>query len=149
MRVRDICTRQAVWIGPAASVREAAQLMRKRHVGALVVAEQPNGERLPVGMLTDRDIVIEVVASGCDALGMRVGDIMARDVATCTEEEFLLDAVERMRVRGVRRLPVLNARGGLAGLLSVNDVYGALGVHMQELSRALTRGQAREMELRT
>jgi CBS domain-containing protein len=148
MRVQDVCTHRAVSISPAATVREAAQTMRTFHVGALVVVEQPNGERVPVGMLTDRDIVVAIVAADVSPGMVKVGDVMAREPATCSEDEQLLDAVERMRTHGIRRLPVLNAKGGLCGLLSADDIYGALGVYLQEMSRALTREQMREMEMR-
>lgn len=149
MQVHDICTHEVVSISPAASVVEAARLMRARHVGVLVVVEQPNGERIPVGVLTDRDIVLEVVAPEAPCARLRVDDVMTREPATCSEDEQLLDAVARMRAYGIRRLPVLNPKGGLCGLLSLDDIYGALGVYLQEMSRALTRGQVREMEART
>lgn len=149
MQVQDVCTHQAVSVSPAASVTDAARLMRQRHVGMLVVVEQPDGERIPVGVLTDRDIVIEVVAPEVPCAQLRVDEVMTRDPAVCSQDEQLLDAVARMRLHGIRRLPVLNAKGGLCGLLSLDDIYGALGVYLQEMSRALTRGQAREMEVRT
>lgn len=148
MRVGDICTHDAVSISPAASVEDAARMMRKRHVGSLVVVEQPNGERVPVGIISDRDIVLSVVAQGVPYGQLRVNDVMTREPATCAAEEQLLDAVARMRTYGVRRLPVLNPKGGLCGLLSLDDVYGALGIYLQEMTRALTRSQVREMEAR-
>lgn len=148
MRVSDICTRKAVHIGPAASVREAAELMRKNHVGALVVVDQPNGERIPVGVITDRDIVVSVVAAAVDAESLTVGDAMSRAPATCNENEEIFDAILTMRKRGVRRLPVLNAKGGLAGMLAADDINGALSTHMLELSRALMREQVHEMQAR-
>lgn len=149
MRVRDLCTQQVVSISPAASVVDAAWLMRRRHVGLLVVVEQPNGERIPVGVITDRDIVLEVVAPEVSGAALRLDSVMTRDPVTCAEDELLLDAVARMRTHGVRRLPVLNAKGGLCGLLSLDDIYGALGVFLHEMSRALSRGQLREMKERT
>jgi CBS domain-containing protein len=149
MRVHEICTHQVVSVSPAASVTEAAGLMRKRHVGMLVVVEQPNGERIPVGVLTDRDIVVSVVAPEAPCTQLRVDDVMTREPVTCSEDEQMLDAVARMRAYGVRRLPVLNLKGGLCGLLSLDDIYGALGVYLEEMTRALTRGQVREMEQRT
>lgn len=148
MQVHDICTHEVVSISPTASVVEAARLMRTRHVGVLVVVEQPNGERIPVGVLTDRDIVLEVVAPEAPCARLRVDDVMTREPATCGEDELVLDAVARMRLFGVRRLPVINPKGGLCGLLSLDDIYGALGTYLQEMSRALTRGQVREMEVR-
>jgi CBS domain-containing protein len=149
MRIADICTTQVAHIGPDASVREAAETMRKRHVGSLVVIEQPDGERVPIGIITDRDIVVAVVAANVDADTLFVADVMTRHLATCNEDQELFDAIGVMRLRGVRRLPVLDAKGGLAGLLSADDIYGALGSHLRELGHALTREQVREMEVRT
>lgn len=149
MRVADICTHHVVCINAEMSVRAAAQAMRKHHVGTLVVTEQPNGERVPVGIVTDRDLVLAVVAPNVDAEAVTVGDVMTPDVATCRSGEELFDALETMRERGVRRLPVLNAEGGLVGLLAADDVFSAIGEHMHELGRAMTREQVREMELRT
>jgi CBS domain-containing protein len=149
MRVADIQTRRVVHIGPTASVREAAELMRTRHVGALVVIDSPNGERIPVGIVTDRDIVLAVIAPGVNVELLTVGDVMTKPVATCTENQDLFDAIELMRERGVRRLPVLNAKGGLVGVVAVDDIYNAIGMHMHELSLALTREQVREMRVRS
>lgn len=149
MRISDICTRDAVHIRAAATVREAAESMRKHHVGALVVVDQPNGERIPIGMITDRDIVVSVVAAGVDPQSLTVGDVMSRLPATCSEDEDVFEAIETMCDRGVRRLPVLNAKGGLAGMLSTDDVFGALSTHARELSHALTREQVHEMLARS
>lgn len=149
MRISDICTRKVVQIGAGASVRDAAQTMRKSHVGALVVVDQPDGEYVPIGMVTDRDIVVAVVARGVDPLSLTVGDVMTREPATCAADEDLFDAIETMRKRGVRRLPVLNPTGGLAGIVTTDDIYGALSAHMGELSQALSREQVREMERRS
>jgi CBS domain-containing protein len=145
MRISDICTQNVVHIGANASVRDAAQAMRKHHVGALVVTDQPNGERIPIGVITDRDIVVSVVAPGVDPQALTVGDVMSRPPATCSEDADIFDAIQTMRVRGVRRLPVLNAKGGLAGMLSTDDIHGALSTHTGELSYALTHEQAHEM----
>jgi CBS domain-containing protein len=148
MRVADICTRNVVHIRDGASLREAAEAMRKRHVGALVVVDQPNGELVPVGMITDRDIVVSVIAPGVDADSLTVGDAMTTPAVTCGESQDLFDAIETMRVHGVRRLPVLNAKGGLSGILAADDIFGALSTHLGELGRALTREQVKEMQRR-
>ena len=149
MNISDICTRSVIHIEADQSIEAAAELMRKRHVGSLVVVDKPDGERTPVGILTDRDIVLAVIAPGIEARSLTVGDVMSRQLATCSEADDLFDAIATMRRHGVRRLPVLNRNGGLAGMVSADDIYGALGVHLQELSQALTREQVREMELRT
>lgn len=149
MRIADIQTRRVVHIGPGASVREAAELMRTRHVGALVVVEQPNGERVPIGMITDRDIVLAVVAPGVNVEALTVGDVMTRPVITCSEDQDLFVAIELMRERGVRRLPVVNAKGSLAGVVAADDIYNAVGTQMRELSLALAREQAHELQVRS
>jgi CBS domain-containing protein len=83
-----------------------------------------------------------------DPQAVTVGDVMSRNPATCGEDEELFDAIQTMRERGVRRLPVLNAKGGLVGMLAADDVNGALSSHMVELSHALTREQVKEMQSR-
>ena len=148
MRTADICTREVISTEAGVSIRQAAEMMRKHHVGALVVIEPPNGERIPVGFVTDRDIVLAVVAVGIDTEALTVGDIMSQDLATCAESENIFDAIQTMRARSVRRLPVLNEKGGLAGMLSADDIYSALGTHMRELNAALTREQVHEMKSR-
>lgn len=145
MRIEEVCTHEVVDISPEASIRDAADLMRHRHVGCLVVVEQPNGERVPVGVLTDRDIVVSVVSPGIDPDILTVGDVMTHPVITCGIQEDLFEALERMRNAGVRRLPVVDRRGAAAGVLSADDVVSALGWHLSELSHALTTGQVREM----
>lgn len=147
MRIADICTRDVVRIDAEASLREAATIMRGQHVGTLVVTG-PDGSRIPAGILTDRDIVLAVVAAGVDLDILTVGDVMTGDVATCSERDGLFDAIRTMRERGVRRLPVLDDTGGLAGIVAADDIYGALGKQLHELGYALARGQVREMRLR-
>jgi CBS domain-containing protein len=149
MRIADICTRNVVEVPADLSVREAARLMREQHVGTLVVTEKPNGERVPRGIVTDRDIVISVVAAEVDPGGVTVGDVMSAPPVTCREDQELFDAVQKMRGHGVRRLPVVNAQGGLSGLVAADDVFAALGTHMSELGHALTREQVREMQDRS
>lgn len=145
MHISEICTRQVVDILPETSIREAAHRMRILHVGCLVVVEPPDGERVPIGILTDRDIVVSVVSPGIDADVLTVGDVMSQPLVTCGEHEDLFDALKRMRETGIRRLPVLDALGGLCGLLSADDVVSALSWHLRELSSALTSEQVREM----
>lgn len=149
MRVGDICTRKVILIREGATIREAAEEMRRRHVGSLIVVDQPNGAPAPIGMLTDRDIVLAVVAAGVDGEKLRVGDVMSRKVATCAEDDYLFDAVQTMRERGVRRLPVLDRhQATLIGVISIDDIYGAIGAHMSELARALRHEQANELDAR-
>ncbi len=148
MRIADICTHDVVQIAADASLNEAAETMRKRHVGALVVTEQPNGERVPVGIITDRDIVLAVGAPGVRPESLTAGDVMTRPLATCLEDGELADAIETMREHGVRRLPVLNAKGGLAGMIAADDIFAALGMNMRDLSQVLGSAQSRDLDAR-
>jgi CBS domain-containing protein len=148
MRITDICTRDVVHIGPTASVRDAAELMRNRHVGSLVVVEQPNGECFPIGMLTDRDITVGVVSMGADAANLTVADLMSRALVSCAEQDDLFAAIQSMRRHGVRRLPVLDGNGALCGLVSADDIVSAIGWHLADLSAALRAEQVHEMQVR-
>jgi CBS domain-containing protein len=107
-----------------------------------------DGEGVPVGMITDRDIAVSVVARELDPNLIDVSDVMSRDVATCGENTELAEVIRVMRSRGVRRLPVLDARGSLTGIVAIDDIYGMLSLQMQDLSQAVTRGQVREMSTR-
>jgi CBS domain-containing protein len=149
MRVADICTPLTVHIDPAASVRDAARLMRERHVGAIVVVEKQDGQCVPIGMLTDRDVAISVVAAGVDPDAITVRDAMSRPVATCTADQDLFDAIRTMRAHGVRRLPMLDETGGFAGFVAADDVYDALVKELGRLGDVFVREQAREIETRT
>lgn len=148
MRAADICTRDVVCIDPEASVTDAAKLMRTRHAGALVVVEQPDGERMPVGIVTDRDIVMSVVAADVSVETVKVVDIMTTPVVSCTEDHHLLEIVSIMRSKAIRRLPVLNANGGLTGMVAADDVYMALGLLLREINDAVTGEQTHERQLR-
>lgn len=115
MNVGRICKRQAVTVTAEQGLILAAELMREKHVGFLIVVEQYGR---PVGVLTDRDIVICVVAKRADPSLLTVADIMTRDPATVDEGESVVNALRTMRRMGVRRLPVVGSKGLLTGILS-------------------------------
>lgn len=140
MRIGDICTIQTVHCKRDMSVQQAALLMRNHHVGDLVVVEQPNGEQVPVGIITDRDIVVSVIALGLDPASLLVGDIMSAQLLTASEDEDVYDIIERMRVNGIRRLPVVNSLGALSGVVSIDDLLAFLAQEMAELAR-ISSGQ--------
>jgi len=148
MRISEICTRHVFHVPSTLSVRDAAEKMRKCHVGALVVVDGPNGKRIPTGIITDRDIVVETVGPGVDPTALTVGDVMSTQPACCSEGDDVLHAIEIMRNRGVRRLPVLDAKGSLVGMVTADDVIGGITRELNDLSRALVREQVREMQER-
>ncbi|UNK49817.1 CBS domain-containing protein [Lysobacter sp. S4-A87] len=144
MRVGDICTGEVACIQLNASVRQAAEAMQRCHVGTLVVVA--GDERVPVGILTDRDIVLAVVATGIDAQAATVASAMTTSVATCRELQDPFDAIEIMRYRGVRRLPVVREDGRLVGMVSADDIFAAVSLRLRGLSEAMLKEQVREME---
>ncbi|MGZ5200576.1 MAG: CBS domain-containing protein [Telluria sp.] len=148
MQIGEISTVQTVHCKRDESVQGAALLMRKHHVGDLIVVEQPDGEKIPVGIVTDRDIVVSVIALGLDPSSLQVGDIMTDDLLTVSEHDDVYETIERMRFRGIRRVPVVNAAGGLVGVVSVDDLLEFLADEMSELSRISPHQQAHEKSTR-
>ena len=148
MRIGEICTVQTIYCTRDETVQGAALLMRKHHVGDLVVVDQPDGEHIPVGIITDRDIVVSVIALGLDPSSLLVGDIMSDDLLTISEEDDVYETIERMRFRGIRRVPVVNSNGGLSGIVSVDDLLEFLAEEMGELSRIAVHQQAHEKRAR-
>jgi len=143
--IGEICNRDVVSVTRETTAAAAAQLMRHHHVGALVVCEQMNGERrVPVGIVTDRDIVVEVVAPELRADTITVGDIMREELVTMRESEGVVPTLEVMRFKGVRRLPIVRADGQLVGIVSVDDLLGVLAEELGDIARLVSREQAQE-----
>jgi len=148
MEVGKLCTIDTVCCTRDESVQGAAYLMRKHHVGDIVVVDEPDGERSPVGIVTDRDIVVSVIALGLDPLGLQVGDIMSDDLLVADEHEDVDALIERMRLRGIRRVPVVGEGGRLAGIVSADDLLGYLAEEMEDLSRISPYQQNHERRAR-
>jgi CBS domain-containing protein len=148
MRVGEFCSREVIVIGKEETILEAAQLMREQHVGNVVVVEERDGERFPVGILTDRDIVVELVAAGIALDAVSIGDVMSFELLTAREEDGLIDAIGQMQGRGVRRLPVVNARGTLVGILAVDDLLEIVSEQLSGLVKVIAREQQRERDSR-
>jgi len=145
MKVREFCSRTVAVIEPEATLREAALLMRNAHVGALVVTERKDGVTRPMGVITDRDIVVAVVAvPGARPEGIRVRDVMSPQLLLAREEDGLFETVKTMSERGVRRLPVAAADGSLYGIVTLDDVLRVLGGELGNLALALSRGREQE-----
>ena len=148
MSISEICNREVIYARADEPAMEAVQLMRSHHVGDVVVVDESSGQPLPVGILTDRDIVLEVVAEWVSIETVTVGDIMSREIWTINQQQDLFTAVALMRDKGVRRLPVVNDGGGLEGLLTVDDVLELTAELLGDISGLIGRGQEREMRMR-
>ena len=144
MTIGKVCNREVVFIHAQASIPEAARLMREYHVGDLVVVKEKTGKRVPVGIVTDRDIVLEVIAEGVGMDDVCVGDIMSDNLVTARESDGLLETIKLMRAKGIRRLPVVNDDNELVGILSVDDLIDLLSEQIVDLTRLIAREQGRE-----
>ena len=148
MTVGKVCNREVVFIRREASVPEAARLMREYHVGDIVVVDETTGKRVPVGIVTDRDIVLEVIAEGVNVNDVSVGDIMSNSLVTARENDSVLDTIRIMRAKGVRRLPVINDDNELSGILSVDDLIDLMSEQIADLAKLIAREQKHEQEKR-
>lgn len=144
MTAGKYCNREVIITEPETTVIEAAQLMRSYHVGTLVVVGKKDDESIPLGVVTDRDLVIEVLAQEVPPEGVTVADLMSRDLVMVHENEGLLDTLEIMRVRGVRRVPVINDKGGLEGILSADDALELISEATNHLIKLMRREVERE-----
>lgn len=148
MTIGTICNRDTVFTTRNSSIVDAAQLMRDHHVGDLVVVDEQAGRRVPVGIVTDRDLVIEILARQVEPGSVTIGDIMSGELVTARESDGLFDTLQRMRAKGVRRVPVVDAGGALAGIVAVDDFLDLLAEEISALARLVSREQARERTAR-
>lgn len=148
MDVGGICNRAVVFATEDMSVKQAAELMRDRHVGSLVVVREANAGRIVVGMVTDRDIAIVAVARDFDPQTLRVADIMSADPATAHPEDSINEVLSLMRARGIRRVPVATDDGVLIGIVTLDDLLEFLAEEMQDFVQAITSSQKREARVR-
>ena len=144
MAIGEFCNREVVVTDRETTVAEASKLMRQHHVGDLVVVDERDGMRIPAGIVTDRDVVVELVALGLDPDTITVGDIMGLELATVRESNGVFDTVQLMRSKGVRRVPVVSNKGALVGIVTVDDLIQLLAEEMGELSKLIAREQAVE-----
>lgn len=146
--VSELCNREVVIINRTEPIREAVRLMRKHHIGDVVVVEAVQGHRRPVGILTDRDIVVELLAAGVDLDAVAAGDAMSFDLLTARESDDLLDTLARMRERGVRRAPVVNDVGALVGILALDDIIEVIAEQLASVAGLIGCERNREQRLR-
>lgn len=147
MDIGSLCKREVVGIEAGEPVRNAAALMCEEHVGALVVTTGDDPPQV-VGILTDRDLALEVVGRAEPAVGLRAGDLAKSPPLAVPSSATVHEAVASMESAGVRRLLVVDDDGGVVGLLSSDDLLAAIAEDLGGLSRALRQGIAREADER-
>jgi CBS domain-containing protein len=148
MTVGSVCNHNVATIERDTGVVEAAGRMRTQHVGDLIVVEEKAGGRVPVGILTDRDIVVAVVAKGASAAAVTVGDAMSAALLTVNKDNGIEHALREMRRAGVRRAPVVDEAGLLVGVLSIDDVIDHLAVQLGHIADIVRMGQQTEIDVR-
>lgn len=148
MTIGAICNRDVITVLRDTTVLEAAKQMRQQHVGDVVVIEAGNDKAKPIGILTDRDIVIELVAPELDCKVMTVGDIMVNNLVSINQSSGIFDAIQTMSAKGIRRLPVVDDAGDLVGIIALDDLLLLLAKELGGLSKLMSREQKNEASKR-
>jgi predicted transcriptional regulator len=145
MAIGEICSRDVVFIARNETCAEAARLMRTHHVGSLVVVREDAVPRVTVGMITDRDLAVGVMALGLDPEQTLVEAVTRPEPATIGEGEGIGRAIALMRTLGVRRLPVVNALGEPVGVIAADDLIDLFAEEMSGLAAMIAKGPRREI----
>ena len=148
MSAGEYCNREVIIAEKRQSIRDAAKLMRQQHVGTVVIVENSIAGKIPQGILTDRDIVVELLAQDVDPDAVEIGDVMSTALITVSEETKLLDALRLMRENAVRRLIVVERSGALVGILSVDDVIELMHEQLADVSALISNEVAKERKRR-
>src|SRR4051812_2422097 len=141
MNVGALCRRQVVTCSAEATLGEVAKLMRAQHVGSVVVCD--DGRR-PIGIVTDRDIVVEVLAANLDARTVKVSEAMSRNPVTALEEDDAGWALKVMRDCGIRRLPIVSPVGEIAGIVALDDLLSSAATSLVDVVQAIGTGRVIE-----
>ncbi|MGE5624515.1 MAG: CBS domain-containing protein [Bacillota bacterium] len=148
MKIGELCSRVVIFVHEDESVRRAAELMRRYHVGSLVVTKYGDAEQKPLGTVTDRDIVVEVIARDVDPDELTVGDIMGEKLVIASEDDELQDVLEVMRRRGIRRVPVVDKAGALIGVLALDDLLEAFAEGLGAMAEIVSHQRFQESRKR-
>ncbi|MGC2456779.1 MAG: CBS domain-containing protein [Gallionellaceae bacterium] len=146
MPISEICNRETIIVRRDSTAVEAARLMRQHHVGDVLVVEYGNdGARIPVGIVTDRDLVVEILAPGLDPETITAGDIMAPGLVTVKEGTGVFETIQYMRAKGVRRLPVVDEKNALVGIVTLDDLLELLSEELLALAKLVRQEQKKEI----
>jgi CBS domain-containing protein len=144
MLLKEVCTPDVVCCSVKTTGTEAAHLMRQRHVGDLVVVDDPHGDCIPLGVVTDRDLVVEILGNGLDPARTTMATLMRTPVVIAHESEDTARVIERMRAHGVRRVPVVNQEGSAVGIITLDDLLRLFVAEASALLDIVTKGQSHE-----
>ncbi len=145
MNVGEICDRNVVVVGKINSIYAAARLMRDHHTSEVVVVESRHGVNIPLGLITDHDIITRVIAEELNLDAISVGDILSPHVLTANEEDEMAVTLKRMRHKVVRRILIVSQNKGLIGILSVDDILDTLTEQLNDIDQIVGSDLTNEM----
>ena len=141
MMLSSLCTLDPVCCQRSTTAREAAVLMREHHLGDLVVVDDIDEDRVVVGVITDRDLAVDVMARGLDPAKTAVGSLMRTPVVLARDSEEVSVALSRMQVQGVRRLPVVDAHEKVVGVITLDDLLALNAANAAAIAEIVNRGR--------
>jgi len=148
MTAGELCNRTVYIIRANESVLEAARLMKKYHVGCLIVVEERGKDRIPIALVTDRDLVVKGITEAPAKLEtMQVARVMSEELVTARDTERMYDVRKKMRARGVRRIPVVDAEDRLQGIIAFDDMVEWMAQELADLAQLVSREQEHESQL--
>ncbi len=148
MPVGEICNRDVIILQREATILDAAKLMRQHHVGDVLVVEERGGARVPVGIVTDRDLVVEIMATELDQAVITVGDIMVQELVTVKKSTGIFETIQYMRSKAVRRLPIVDENGVLVGILALDDLLELLAEELLAIAKLVRYQRQKETRQR-
>ncbi len=148
MPINECCNTKVVCCDTDASLPDVAALMRKHHVGDVIVVQQKDAQRVPIGIVTDRDLVLETIALRVEAEAFTAGDLMSTPIVTVREDEGFIEVLRLMREHKVRRMPVVTAGGALFGIVTADDIINLLAMELSMMTGAIVEQPEREGRLR-
>jgi len=149
MNLEQISSRTIVRAPRSCRLREAAEMMRRHHVGALIVTDDEPHDGNAIGIVTDRDLVLQAMAEGIGPDEATLADVMTEGLATIEQGAEIQAAIKTMRDNGVRRLGVKADGGALVGVVAFDDLVAALAAQFTYLAGIIQNERAREIEQST
>ncbi len=135
MSLGNLCRREVVVVNQGTPIKEAVKFMEEKNIGSVIVV----GSGKPLGIATDRDILLRVVNKGLDPEKSSVDDVMTREIVTLKEGMGLFEALEQVKGKGIRRFPIVDASGNLKGIMTLDDIIYLLGKEMADVASIIER----------
>jgi len=148
MALKDIIRKNLVTMPETGTIGEAAKLMNSNHVGAIIIVDEMNGVRkTPIGIVTDRDIVVSLAKKGKIDPKSPIKNIMTSNVVVCSPDDGIYETINLMKANGIRRIPVLNRQDHLVGIITSDDLLSLLGDEINSLSQVIQSGSDKEKNI--